>query len=71
MRVQEAIVPGPHGEQTKVLTIEEDVHIVEKIKKNEKISEGSHIKSSHEHSQETDLPASSFQPSQNYLEHKV
>ncbi|EXB40985.1 hypothetical protein L484_020720 [Morus notabilis] len=49
-KVQEAIVPGPNGEQVKILTIEEDVHIDEEIKKAEKVMGGSsHVKSAHHH----------------------
>ncbi|XP_039041617.1 proline-rich receptor-like protein kinase PERK10 [Hibiscus syriacus] len=51
VKVQEAIVPGPHGEQNTVLFIEGDIHIDEEIKKNKNISEGiphSHLKSSQE-----------------------
>ncbi|KAK8642764.1 hypothetical protein V6N13_012096 [Hibiscus sabdariffa] len=53
VKVQEAIVPGPHGEQNTVLFIEEDMHIEEEFKKNKKISEGiphSHLKYSQENS---------------------
>ncbi|OVA00287.1 hypothetical protein BVC80_1495g77 [Macleaya cordata] len=45
MKVQEVIVPGPHGKQAVVLSIEEDVHIQEAIKKNERVGEGLHTKS--------------------------
>ncbi|OVA06593.1 hypothetical protein BVC80_6729g3 [Macleaya cordata] len=45
MKVQETIVPGPHGAQAVVLSIEEDVHIEEAIKKNERVGEGLHTKS--------------------------
>ncbi|KAF3780218.1 hypothetical protein EJ110_NYTH38254 [Nymphaea thermarum] len=38
-KVQEAIVPGPHGQETVVLSIEEDIKFEEKVKKNEKLSE--------------------------------
>ncbi|OVA00288.1 hypothetical protein BVC80_1495g78 [Macleaya cordata] len=45
MKVQEAIIPGPHGTQAAILSIEEDVHIQEGIKKNERVGEGFHAKS--------------------------
>ncbi|OVA00286.1 hypothetical protein BVC80_1495g75 [Macleaya cordata] len=45
MKVQEAIVPGPHGKQAVLLSIEEDVHIQEAIKKNERVGEGLYTKS--------------------------
>ncbi|KAK4487200.1 hypothetical protein RD792_006519 [Penstemon davidsonii] len=37
MKVEEDIVQGPHGSKMVVLTIDEDVHIEEEIKKNEKL----------------------------------
>ncbi|KAF5197009.1 leucine-rich repeat extensin-like protein [Thalictrum thalictroides] len=40
LKVHEAIAPGPHGTQAVVLTIEEDVHVQEQIKKNELSREG-------------------------------
>ncbi|OVA06592.1 hypothetical protein BVC80_6729g4 [Macleaya cordata] len=45
MKFQEAIVPGPHGKQAVLLSIEEDVHIQEAIKKNERVGEGLNTKS--------------------------
>ena len=69
-KVQEAIVPGPHGEKITVLNIEEDVHLVEEIKKNEKLTEGSHIKSALDHPLGSDMATSSSQYNQ-HLEHKV
>ncbi|KAL0314415.1 UNVERIFIED_CONTAM: protein TRACHEARY ELEMENT DIFFERENTIATION-RELATED 6 [Sesamum angustifolium] len=37
LRVKEAIVEGPHGPETVVLSIEEDKHTEEEIVKNEKV----------------------------------
>ncbi|KAL0438191.1 UNVERIFIED_CONTAM: protein TRACHEARY ELEMENT DIFFERENTIATION-RELATED 6 [Sesamum latifolium] len=37
LRVKEAIVEGPHGPETVVLSIEEDKHTKEEIVKNEKV----------------------------------
>ncbi|MBA0735265.1 hypothetical protein Gogos_019129 [Gossypium gossypioides] len=59
VKVQEAIVPGPHGAQNAVLLVEDDIRIDEEIKKNKKTSEGllhSHLKSLQEisHSQACD-----------------
>ncbi|RVW84982.1 hypothetical protein CK203_037633 [Vitis vinifera] len=44
-KVKEGVIAGPHGEQVVLLTEEDDVHIQEEIRKNEKIGEGSHGKS--------------------------
>ncbi|KAL3584274.1 hypothetical protein D5086_015335 [Populus alba] len=70
-KVHEAIVPGPHGEKITVLNIEEDVHLVEEIKKNEKLTEGSHIKSALDHPLGSDIATPSSQYNQQHLEHKV
>ncbi|KAJ6737335.1 hypothetical protein OIU85_019402 [Salix viminalis] len=70
-KVQEAVIPGPHGEKITVLNIEEDVHLVEEIKKNEKLAERSHIKLAHDHPLDSDLATSSSQSIQQHLEHKV
>ncbi|KAA8546522.1 hypothetical protein F0562_002739 [Nyssa sinensis] len=39
LEVKEAIVPGPHGPQAVVLSITDDIHVDEEIKKNEKFEE--------------------------------
>ena len=70
-KVQEAIVAGPHGEKITVLSIEEDVHLVEEIEKNEKLAEGSRIKSAHDRLLDSDIAASSCQSNQHHLEHRV
>ncbi|KAG6626072.1 hypothetical protein CIPAW_15G021500 [Carya illinoinensis] len=44
-KVKEAIVPGPFGSKSVLLTIEDDVHIDEIIRKNEQVGEGLHDKS--------------------------
>ncbi|TYJ10964.1 hypothetical protein E1A91_A11G243800v1, partial [Gossypium mustelinum] len=59
VKVEEAIVPGPHGAQNTVLLVEDDIRIDEEIKKNKNTSEGllhSHLKSLQEisHSQACD-----------------
>ncbi|GFY87532.1 hypothetical protein Acr_05g0011710 [Actinidia rufa] len=37
--------PGPHGAETVILSIDEDIHIEEEIKKNEVVvGKGSHVK---------------------------
>ncbi|KAF7113356.1 hypothetical protein RHSIM_RhsimUnG0132700 [Rhododendron simsii] len=44
VRVQEAIIQGPHGAQAVILSIEEDVHVEEDIKRNEIVGKGiSHV----------------------------
>ncbi|KAL3845445.1 hypothetical protein ACJIZ3_002848 [Penstemon smallii] len=43
LRVKEAIVEGPHGPQTVVLSVEDDKHIEEKIMKNEELGGKSHM----------------------------
>ncbi|PIA41807.1 hypothetical protein AQUCO_02200321v1 [Aquilegia coerulea] len=44
LKVHEAIAPGPNGTQSVILTIEDDVHVQEQIKKNEVSREGFHAK---------------------------
>ncbi|KAG6395821.1 hypothetical protein SASPL_141950 [Salvia splendens] len=47
VRVHEDIVPGPHGTQAVVLTIDEDLHVEEEIHKTSEVvkSKGSHLSS--------------------------
>ncbi|XP_052201509.1 protein TRACHEARY ELEMENT DIFFERENTIATION-RELATED 7-like [Diospyros lotus] len=52
LKVKEAIVPGPHGPQAVVLSVEEDVHVGEEILKKEKSLEGMQAKSVEMASQE-------------------
>lgn len=42
LKVKEGIVQGPHGAEAVVLSFEDDVHVVEEIKKNEMFVEGKH-----------------------------
>ena len=45
--MEETIVPGPFGRDTVVVTVEDDVHIDEEIKKSEKVGHHNlHAKSS-------------------------
>ena len=44
-KVNEVIVPGPHGPQAVILSVEDDVHFDEVIRKDEKFGEGLHAKS--------------------------
>jgi hypothetical protein len=44
-KVKEAIIEGPDGSQAVILSIEDDVHIDEVIRKNEKSGDGLHDKS--------------------------
>ncbi|KAK4429569.1 protein TRACHEARY ELEMENT DIFFERENTIATION-RELATED 6 [Sesamum alatum] len=74
-RVKEAIVEGPHGPETIVLSIEEDKHIEEEIVKNEKV-EGKNMHAKSGQTTVTDPVAgeSSSKPSihqtHHHLEHK-
>ncbi|KAK4484598.1 hypothetical protein RD792_007185 [Penstemon davidsonii] len=70
VKVQEAIVPGPHGSKMVVLTIDEDVHIEEEIKKNEVVGQSSHAKSTGNHSRAVDMEASSSEPNLRHHESK-
>ncbi|KAK4484604.1 hypothetical protein RD792_007191 [Penstemon davidsonii] len=70
VKVQEAIVPGPHGSKMVVLTIDEDVHIEEEIKKNEVVGQSSHAKSTGNHSRVVDMEASSSEPNLRHHEFK-
>lgn len=55
-KVQEAIVPGPHGQETVVLSMEEVIKFEDKIKEDEKLNETDegaiviHGEPSHSHS---------------------
>lgn len=69
VKVQEAVIPGPHGGQT-VLLIEEDVHIQEDIKKTDILSGSSHTKPSHHLPQSIDVAAFSTGSSHHHIEHK-
>lgn len=67
-KFQESIVPGPHGEQMKILTIEQDVHFDEEIKKTEKVTQGSH---EHNHQQGIEDAASSSGSTHYRLHHNA
>ncbi|KAM7256924.1 hypothetical protein ACFE04_012665 [Oxalis oulophora] len=41
--VKEEIMTGPHGEQMKVITMEEDLHFDEVVRKSEDLRSGSHV----------------------------
>lgn len=49
LKVEEVIVPGPHGEPTRVVMIEEDIHLEEDIHKTEKFSRAPHLHSTGGH----------------------
>ncbi|GMP46550.1 hypothetical protein CsSME_00014658 [Camellia sinensis var. sinensis] len=69
--VREEIVQGPHGSQAVVLSIEDDVHIDEEIRKNEKFGEGGmHVKSAHNISSALEEGTSFSGSSHHHLEHK-
>lgn len=42
-KIHEAIIQGPHGAQAVILSIDEDVHVQEEIKRNEMVGKGSHV----------------------------
>ncbi|KAK3002963.1 hypothetical protein RJ639_019554 [Escallonia herrerae] len=70
LKVHEAIVPGPHGAETVVLSIDEDIHIQEDIKKNETVGKASHIVSAAEHPQALGMVASTSGSGHHHLDHK-
>ena len=72
LKVKEAAVPGPHGTQAVVLSIEEDVHIDEERRKSEKVGEGLHVKSADDISSALEEGTSASGSShKNNLEHKA
>lgn len=71
LKVREEIVQGPHGSQAVVLSIEDDVHIDEEIRKNERFGEGGmHVKSAHNISSALEEGTSFSGSSHHHLEHK-
>lgn len=66
MKIKEDVVEGPHGTKAVVLTIEDDVHIEEDIRKNDKFGEGMHAKSA----LGIDVAESSSGPGHQQLEQK-
>ncbi|KAL5862342.1 hypothetical protein ACOSQ3_003628 [Xanthoceras sorbifolium] len=69
VKAQEAVIPGPHGEQIIVL-IEEDVHILEDIMKIDIVNGISHTKSSEHHPQSIDVAAFCTSSSHHHIEHQ-
>ncbi|PNX87282.1 hypothetical protein L195_g043369 [Trifolium pratense] len=58
-KVTETIVPGPFGKPpTVVITVEDDVHIDEVIKKNEEVDHGLHAEPSKVESNEDNISSS-------------
>ncbi|VFQ80862.1 unnamed protein product [Cuscuta campestris] len=51
IKVHETIVPGPHGTQTTFITIDDDLHIDEEVKKHEKNCQSSVTKGVQKHPQ--------------------
>lgn len=49
VKVHETVVPGPHGEQAMLVTLEEDIHAHETIRKTEIVSEAFGAKSDQHH----------------------
>lgn len=70
LKIKEATVPGPHGAQAVLLTIEDDVHIEEEIKKNEKIGQGLHAKSAGNIVGDIEAAESSSSSGHHHLENK-
>ncbi|KAA8546521.1 hypothetical protein F0562_002740 [Nyssa sinensis] len=68
LEVKEAIAPGPHGPQAVVLSITDDIHVDEEIKKNEKFEEADNIHGALEDEASTSMTNSSHD--HHHLEHK-
>lgn len=51
-KVTETIVPGPFGKPTVVISVEDDVHVDEVIKKNAQLGHGLHGEASKAHEQD-------------------
>ncbi|ESQ29835.1 hypothetical protein EUTSA_v10012251mg [Eutrema salsugineum] len=49
VKVQQVIVPGPHGEPTRVVMLEEDIHLEGDILKTEKLSRAHRVNSEPNH----------------------
>lgn len=64
LKVEEVIVPGPHGEPTRVVMIEEDIHLEEDIQKAEMFSRAPHLSSTGGHA--IDIS----EPNHHLVEHK-
>lgn len=72
LKVKEGIVQGPHGAEAVVLSFEDDVHVVEEIKKNEMSVEGKHVKSTDEISSALEEGTSTSSSRQHdHLEHRL
>ena len=59
MRIHETAVPGPHGEQAVLVTLEEDIHAHETKTKDEIVGGTSHSWTAH-HPQSHELAAPNF-----------
>ncbi|GAB4847737.1 hypothetical protein Ancab_026799 [Ancistrocladus abbreviatus] len=71
VKIQETVLPGPHGHQAVVLSIEEDIHAHEKIRKNERVAEGSRVRSTPHNLEVLDMAASASGNSRHYAEDKA
>lgn len=71
VKIQEAIIPGPHGPQVVVLNVEKDEHIEEEIRKNEiSVSNGLHLKSSEHHPDKAlEMGTTASSSMQHHLDH--
>ncbi|XAR49626.1 hypothetical protein NMG60_11032891 [Bertholletia excelsa] len=71
LEVKEAIVPGPRGPEVVVLSVEDDVHVEEEIKKSEKLGEAVHAIAADINTPISgERGASYFSPSHHRLTHK-
>ncbi|KAI8531477.1 hypothetical protein RHMOL_Rhmol11G0139300 [Rhododendron molle] len=72
LKVKKGIVQGPHGAEAVALSFEDDVHVVEEIKKNEMFVEGKHVKSTDETSSALEEGTSTSSSRQHdHLEHRL
>lgn len=70
VKIQEAIVPGPHHQQAVILSLEEDVCIQEKIKENDMTGGSTYSTPLRDLPQASDFAASSSGSSHHHLEQK-
>lgn len=58
-KITETIVPGPFGKPTVIISVEDDVHVDEVIKKNEAVGHGLHAEASKAESDQNNIATSS------------
>lgn len=69
--MKEAIIQGPHGPQTVVLSMDEDMHIEEEIEKIETVAKGSQAIAAADHPQSSEIVESSSGSGHHHLGHKT